>query len=240
MHCASHRSGDAAIPARAPDKQPAKPSFDRGGITACHAACRRCGAHVPPRYRPARCPRAPMRYSPVPRMPPEARRPPALRFPPSVFPLLETPFPDSPFSSGLHQRGQTAGGNARRPFWKTAQGRQRVGGFSKAPFSATALRVATTPPPLVNPSRWAPLKGSALGRAETGSRSGLPRLSALQGRRVRGVDLATQDVARRVSLAPATRRASDPATGTPVPMRHRDCHADCEPPEEDADNFSVE
>jgi hypothetical protein len=75
----------------------------------------------------------------------------------------------------------------------------------------------------------------SVGRAESGcGRSGPRTLPALQGRRVRGDDLTTQAVARRVSL-----RAPKPAAlQTRQAPRRRSRHVACSPPEEDMDNFS--
>ena len=144
-----HAKRVAILPARATDKHPAirlrHIAAKRGHVTAPDVmllADRRAPAV---RYHPARCPRAPMRYSRCPKTARGARRPaPALRFPPFSFPPLGTPFPDSPFSArtppkGANRRGQPHGGlhGKRR---KTAE-------ESSVFFSAVFSRRLTVAPP---------------------------------------------------------------------------------------------
>jgi len=122
-----------------------------------------------------------------------------MRFPPSVFPLWKPPFPstssgspledslrpDSPFSKADSTKGgKPQGANARRPFWKTAQNRRRVGGFFQRRFQPPPYG-GPAPPPLNQPRCARPQSwGQRVGRAETGcGRSGPRTVSALRGRR---------------------------------------------------------
>ena len=96
---------------------------------------------------------------PVARRPPEsAAAPVTLRFPPSVFPLWKPPFQIPPFR-GLHQRGQTAGGNRTAAFMENGAKPPRSRRFSSAPFSAAALRVAPPRRRLINPIALDPSLG---------------------------------------------------------------------------------
>ena len=189
------------------------------GITARHAVCRRCGAPEPPRNT---TPRAPMRYS-LPRMPPSQRGgAPALRFPPSVFPLWKPPFQIPPLKADSTKGGKPQGATARRPFWKTAQNRRGVGGFSQRRFRPPPYG-GPAPPPLNQPRCARPQSwGQRVGRAESGcGRSGPRTLPALQGRRVRGVDLPPKTLRGGFRFAPQNPPRPDPATVTPARKRLR-------------------
>ena len=130
----------------------------------------------------------------------------ALRFPPSVFPLWEPPFQIPPFQADSTKGGKPQGATARRPSWKTAQNRRRVGGFLQRRFQPPPYG-GPAPPPLDQPRCARPQSwGQRVGRAETGcGRSGPRTVPALRGpREARG----------------PVHRPSHCAAG--FPMRHRD------------------
>jgi len=184
-----------------------------------------CGAHGPPLTAPhaARVPRScfAVGYAGQVRYSRWGQRggPLAMRFPPSVFPLWKPPFQIPPFQSGLHQRGQTAGGKRTAAFLENGAKPPRSRRFFSAPFSAAALRVATAPPPLNQPRCARPQSwGQRVGRSGNGSRGSTrcrPFVDAAKRRQVHhprrcaaGFPMKHRD--------PVTRRASDPAGTAPA------------------------
>ena len=175
-------------------------------------------ARAAPEYNPAR----PDAVFPSPDATLSARRRPGPAFSPFSFPPLETPFPDSPFKSGLHQRGQTAGGNRTAAFLENGAKPPRSRRFSLAPFSAAALRVAPPHRRSINPVALDPTLGvSALvGPKPVAAVQVLARFRPSKvapiAKRIGALILPPKTLRGGFALrAPATRRASDPATVTP-------------------------
>ena len=172
--------------------------------------------------RPHAARRAPMWNARSPKDRPESAAAPGPAFSPFSFPPLGTPFPDSPFKSGLHQRGQTAGGNRTAAFLENGAKPPRSRRFSLAPFSAAALRVAPPHRRSINPVALDPTLGvSALvGPKPVAAVQVLARFRPSKvapiAKRIGALILPPKTLRGGFALrAPATRRASDPATVTP-------------------------
>ena len=192
MRSAPMRCSYAAIPTRAPRTQPAEPSFLYTESRLVMLSASRCGAHKPTR---------------------RARRPPDHAFSPFSFPPLETPLPESPFSSGLHQRGQTAGGTRTAAFLENGAKPRNRRGFLQRRFRPPPYGWPPPPPPLHQPRCARPQsRGQRVGRAETGcGRSGPRTVSALRGRRKAATGSPPKSCAAGFASRPATRRACSPS-----------------------------